>query len=204
MDETMLETTIETTMDEDFEQAVMEESEAMAKIEAEKAAQKAQWKKQFDICLEFFHKTAALVSDIYEELPSKSKHWPSICLVPKGTASQVTYYGKPVNSLRVAMNWNWRAGLDKCSIPKYIQCVTKDLPFVKARPKDHPERSSPPIFGNMVALFDTDNKYHCIFGEKYDRSSKTWSWVENTPERVAYMLRERYMNMRRKQELQED
>lgn len=189
--------TIETeTLDENFiQEAVLEEARVQEekRLEEEKKQKNHElWKKQLDNCIQFFNEVAALLDDIYEVVPGRSKQWKSFCLVPKGTANQVTYYGKPVNSLRVAMNWNWRAGLDRCSIPNHIQCVTPDLPYVKPRPKEHPEWSSPPIFGNMVALFDTDHKYHCIFGEKYDKASKIWLWIQNTPKEVADMLRERY------------
>ena len=180
-------------VDGDFMRVLIE---AQQEKEKEKKAKQAVWKDQLDKCIQFFHEVAGMLTDIYEVIPGKSEKHKSFCLVPKGTANQVTYYGKPVNSLRVAMNWNWYAGLDRCINPKYIQCVTPDLPYVKQRPKEHPEWSSPPVYGNMVALFDMDNKYHCIFGEKYNREDKTWSWVtDNTPEQVADMLRERYIKM---------
>lgn len=188
-----MDTQVNVTLDSDFEKVMKDEQE---KIKAEKEKKEKQhdiWAKQLDSCIEFFNQVAALLTDIYEVLPGKSRQWRSFCLVPKGTINQVTYYGKPMNSLRVAMNWNWRAGLDRCTNPKHIQCVTPDLPYVKPRPKDHPEWSSPPVFGNMVALFDTDNKYHCIFGEKFNRDTKTWTWINNDPEKIAAMLRDRYI-----------
>lgn len=158
-----------------------------------KIQQRNLWKRQLDDCFCFFNQVAALLTDIYEILPGKNRG-KSFCLIPKGTAGQVNYYEKPVNSLRVGMNWNWRANLEKCSNPRHIQCVTPDLPYVKPRPKDHPERASQPIFGNMVALFDTDRKYHCLHGEKYIRETREWIWRDDlTAEAVADMLRERYM-----------
>ena len=150
--------------------------------------QKEIYQAQLEKCVRFFNEVAELLKDTHVVVPSKSKKWESYCLVEKGQENQVTYYGKPVNSLRVAPNWNWRAGLDRCSNPSYIQCVTPDAPFARRRPKEHPEWSSLPIFCNMVGYFDTDNKYHCIFGEKYERETKTWTWVENFPKRVALMI----------------
>ena len=152
--------------------------------------QKELWKRQLDECIQFFNIVAAQLKDTHVVVESKSKKWPSFCLVEKGQERQVSYYGKPVNSLRVAPNWNWRAGLDRCSNPKYIQCVTPDLPFARRRPAEHPEWSSMPIFGNMVGYFDTDNKYHCIFGEKYDRETKEWSWVNGiSPLQMARIIK---------------
>ena len=150
--------------------------------------QKELWKEQLNTCMSFFNAVAEMLKDTHVVVHSKSKKWPSMCLVKKGQEHQVTYYGKPVNSLRVAPNWNWRAGLDRCSNEKYIQCVTPDLPFARKRTKDHPEWSTAPIFGNMVGYFDTDNKYHCVFGEKYDFENKKWIWEENIPSAVAKMI----------------
>ena len=153
--------------------------------------QKDTWKKQLDTCTMFFNAVAELLKDTHVVVPSKSKKWPSACLVKKGEEHLVTYYGKPVNSLRVGPNWNWRAGLDRCSNANYIQCVTPDLPFAKKRSKENPEWSTQPIFGNMVGYFDTDNKYHCLFGEMYDFNDKKWVWVENIPSLVAELIREK-------------
>lgn len=153
--------------------------------------QKDTWKKQLDTCTMFFDAVAELLKETHVVVPSKSKKWPSACLVKKGEEHLVTYYGKPVNSLRVGPNWNWRAGLDRCSNAAYIQCVTPDLPFARKRSKENPEWSTAPIFGNMVGYFDTDNKYHCIFGEMYDFENKQWTWVENIPSLVAELIREK-------------
>ncbi len=150
--------------------------------------QKAVWKEQMTKCMDFFNQVAEILKETHVIAPSKSKKWKSACLVRKGEEGQVSYYGKPVNSLRVAPNWNWRAGLDRCSNPGYIQCVTPDLPFAKKRSKEHPEWSTPPIWGNMVGYFDTDNKYHCIYGERYDFEKKEWVWVENDPVFVANFI----------------
>lgn len=169
------------------------EAEKIMEAKEEHERRKRLWHQQLENCIQFFNRVAVLVDDIYEVVPGKSKQWKSYCLVPKGTAGQVNYYGKPVNSLRVAMNWNWRANLNKCSVPRHIQCVTRDLPYVKPRPKNDPTLSSSPIFGNMVALFDEDRKYHCLYGEKYLRETKEWIWVDDkSPEDVANLLRERY------------
>ena len=172
-----------------------EMTEAQKELEEKKARLKAIWQNQLASCFEFFNLVAEEVKDIYEVVPSKSKKWKSFCLVPRGTAGQVSYYSKPVNSLRVASNWNWRAPLKVCNVANHIQCVTPDLPYVRKRPKDRPEDGSAPIWGNMVALFDSDRKYHCIFGEKYNHENRTWTWMVNTPQAVAQMLRERYEKM---------
>lgn len=153
--------------------------------------QKELWKQQMDNCMRFFNDVADILKETHVVVPSKSKKWPSMCLVKKGEEHLVSYYGKPVNSLRVGPNWNWRAGLDRCSNANYIQCVTPDLPFAKKRSKEHPEWSTQPIFGNMVGYFDTDNKYHCVFGEQYDFEEGKWIWMENIPMVVAKKIIEK-------------
>lgn len=193
MDNEMNVTEMENTVNAAMLEMNTEAERQKQELEEKKKRVKEIWKKQLDSCFEFFDLVAEELKDIYEVVPGKSKQFKSACLVPKGTASQVTYYGKPLYSLRVASNWNWRAGLDRCSVEKHIQCVTPDLPYVKPRPKDHPDWSSPPVFGNMVAIFDSDRKYHCLFGEKYNKDNKTWTWMVNTPKRVAAMVREKYM-----------
>ena len=157
--------------------------------------QKEIWKQQLEKCINFFNEVAKELADTHVILPSKSKKWPSMCLVRKGEQKQVSYYGKPVNSLRVAPNWNWRAGLDRCTNPGYIQCVTPDLPFAKKRSEEHPEWSTLPIFGNMVGYFDMDNKYHCVYGEKYDFENKKWIWVDNYPKLVADKIRKKMLEL---------
>lgn len=175
-----------------MEQDIQTSTPETAKQNNEQKENIAIWKGQLGKCVEFFNKVAELVGDIYEVVPGKSTRWRTFCLTPKGTAEQISYYGKPVNSLRVAPVWNWRASMKKCSVRRHIQCVTQDLPYVKPRPKDNPDGASSPVYGNMVAIFDTDRKYHCLYGERYDRKAREWIWKEDiSPEEVADMLRKR-------------
>lgn len=154
-------------------------------------ADRRTWKKQLDECINFFMAVAEELKDTHVIVHSKSKKWKSMCLVRKGEEDQVSYYGKPVNSLRVAPNWNWRAGTDRCTNLNYIQCVTPDLPFAKKRSPENPDWATKPIFGNMVAYFGTDNKYHCVFGEKYDFGEKKYRWISADPKIFAQKLKER-------------
>ena len=66
-----------------------------------------------------------------------------------------------------------------------------DGDHIRIRSAEHPEWSTMPIFGNMIGYFDTDNKYHCVFGERYDFENKSWIWMENTPNLVAKHIREK-------------
>lgn len=170
---------------------VEESSESSEKPKISKAGETLEERRsQLRKCNAFFLKVADLLKDTHTVMGSASGVWKSACLVPKGTENQVTYYGKPVNSLRVACNWNWRASLKHCSIPDSIQCLTRDLPWAKHRPENNPELASPPIWGNMVGLYGKDQRYHCVYGEKFDRRTKTWEWVEGDPEEVAKRIRD--------------
>ena len=141
---------------------------------------------QLKKCNAFFLKVAEKLKDTHI-IASASHRWISACLIPKGTEEQLTYHSKPVNSLRVACNWNWRASSKRCKDEKYIQCHTDDLPW--ARKKEADGSASKPIWGNMVGYFDADQKYHCVYGEKFNRETKTWEWVEGDPDAVAEMMR---------------
>ena len=147
-------------------------------------------REQLKKCNEFFLKVADELKDTHVILGSATGVWGSACLVLKGTENQVSYYGKPINSLRVACNWNWHASLKRCDKPDYIQCLTKDLPWAKKRPSDNPELASPPIWGNMVGLFGPDKRYHCVYGERFNRKTKTWEWVEGDVQELVKKLRE--------------
>lgn len=142
-------------------------------------------RKQLEKCNAFFLKVANKLTDTHRIIGSSVK-WGSACLVPNGLENQVSYYGKPINSLRVACNWNWRASLKRCKDEKYIQCNTEDLPWCRRR--EVPEMASKPIWGNMVGYFDKDQKYHCVYGERFNRKTREWDWVEgDVDELVAKM-----------------
>lgn len=96
----------------------------------------------------------------------------SMYLVPKGTKNQITYSSKPVDSYRVSDHWNWFANLKKCPYEKYVQCFNVDLP--KAKPRTEEGKASKPVYGIQVAYFGKDQKYHHVFGEKFDRTNGKW------------------------------
>ena len=69
----------------------------------------------------------------------------------------------------------------------YIQCETDDLPRAKKRIGEG--LASKPINAVSVGYFGEDQKYHVIYGEKFDRKTKTWSWVEADPKEVLDILK---------------
>lgn len=133
-------------------------------------------------CTKFFDLLSELLKEEYEVVASCNADF-SRYLVPKGTADQISYSGKPDKSFRISDHWNWFANLNKCENPNYIQCLSVDMPFAKRRPEEG--KASKPILGTQVAVVGEDGKYHAVFGEKFDRKTKTWSWISTNAEDVA-------------------
>lgn len=134
-------------------------------------------------CIEFFNQLAELLlkKGTYEIVGSCNKDT-SVYLIPNGTIGDLSYSSKPAKSFRVSDHWNWYSNLKKNPNPHYIQCYSVDLP--RAKKREDPERASHPIQAAQVGYFDEDNKYHAVYGEVFDRKTKTWSWLFADPEDV--------------------
>ena len=150
-------------------------------------------REQLKKCNAFFLKVADELKETHQIVGSALKVWGSACLIPKGSESQLSYYSKPVNSLRVACNWNWKASIKRCKEERFIQCNTPDLPWCRKRESEG--MASKPIWGNMVGYFDDDHRYHCVYGEKFNRETKTWEWVESDPKEVSRMMLDKAIKM---------
>ncbi len=142
-------------------------------------------KRKMDKCKKCFEELEYLLTASYESVGSCNKD-SSMYLCPKGTLHQISYYSKPMNSFRISNHWNWYSNLKKCKDAEYIQCFSVDIPMPKDR--INPGKASRPRFGTQVAFFGDDNKYHCIYGDKYDSQTEEWSWVESNPEEVMSEL----------------
>lgn len=136
----------------------------------------------YEKCLVYFDKLVTLLGDSYEQVGSCNKDR-SLYLVPKGTANQVTYESKPIWSFRVSDHWNWYANIKKCPNRNYIQCYTRDLPHAMKR--QLPDGASKPIWGSMVAVFGPDQRYYCVYGEKWNKFTREYTFFESDPEQVA-------------------
>lgn len=136
-------------------------------------------------CVAFFNELSGLLSETHETIGS-CNHDNSVYLVPNGTSDQITYYGKPRKSFRMSDHWSWYSNLKKCDKEHYIQCLSVDLPYANKRPS--PGKPSKPIFGIQVCILGNDRKYHCVFGEKYDRKTKKWTWINANPIEVVGLL----------------
>ena len=136
-------------------------------------------------CEEYFMILSELLSETHEVVGSCNKDI-SKYLIPKGTASELTYYSKPKNSVRISDHWNWYANLNKCNIPWYIQCLSVDIP--RASNRLGCGKASKPKHGIQVCIFGKDNKYHAVYGEVYNRKTRTWEWAESDPIEIAKLL----------------
>ena len=135
-------------------------------------------------CLKFFNELAELLKDDYVVISSCNKD-ASAYLVPKGTESDISYYGKPVLSFRVSDHWNWYSNTKKCSDPEMVQCESVDLP--KARKRLQPGMATRPIFACQVAVYLDDGKYYGVYGECYTPKKKynRWEFIDNVSPKAA-------------------
>lgn len=139
-------------------------------------------------CRKFFDELADILQDSHIVYGSCNRDL-SAYLVPKGTENQVTYYSKPVGSFRVSDHWNWFSSKKNCKDLNVVQCRSLDMPWCRKRDSKNPEMAVKPRIGCQVGYFDQDNCYHCVYGECFDRKTKTWSWMDNSATTVAKNLK---------------
>lgn len=137
-------------------------------------------------CKLFFDELAVALGESYKTMASINKDI-SMYLVPIGTEGQVSYYGKPANSFRFSDHWNWYSNLNKCSNPHYIQCLSVDVP--RASKRSDYGKASKPRHAIQVSYYGKDNKYHCIYGERFNQKTKRWDWIEQSVNEVVAMMK---------------
>ena len=152
-----------------------ENAEMITKETANRIDTMENFKRKGEKCKEFFDTLCRDLEKTHVVVGSCNLD-SSIYLIPKGTENEITYYSKPENSFRLSDHWNWFANLNKCDIEHYVQCYSVDMPFPNRR-KEKGKASKPKI-GWQVSYFGNDKKYHCIYGEKYNRNKREWSFVE--------------------------
>lgn len=140
---------------------------------------------KINACNEFFMKLMSELGEQYEIVESCNQDI-SKYLIPIGTIDELTYCSKPNKSFRISDHWNWYANVLKNPNEHYIQCLSNDFPWAKRRKA--PGKPSVPIFAIAVCVIGEDGKYHHIFGEKFNRKTKKWSWVETSIDEVLNMI----------------
>lgn len=133
-------------------------------------------------CKEFFGALVEKLSGEYELVNSCNQDI-SQYLIPNGSIDELTYYSKPELSFRISDHWNWYASLTKCEKEHYIQCYTKEMPWTQKRLREG--KASRAIQGISVCLMGVDGLYHVVYGERFDRKSKKWTWFESDPSDIA-------------------
>lgn len=128
-------------------------------------------------CEKFLREVQRILDGRYEIVGSCNKDI-SKYLIPIGTESQITYYGKPEKSFRISDHWNWYSNTKKCRDSSYVQCESVDMPLARERTDD---RATKPRKGLQVAIQGTDGKYHHVFGYKWDTEIEEFRWIENDP-----------------------
>ena len=134
-------------------------------------------------CRNFYNNLSNILKDYGYVVVGSCNQDISSYLIPIGTEDKISYYEKPFKSFRLSDHWNWYANVNKCSKEHYVQCLSVDAPWARKRFKEG--GPSKPIFAIQVCVFGSDEKYHHVYGEKFDRKTKTWSWIESDPNEIA-------------------
>lgn len=139
-------------------------------------------------CRDFYNKLIKALEGRYEVVASSNQDISSY-LVPNNTSKQISYYGKPIGSFRFSDHWNWYSNTKKCTNPNYIQCYSVDIPWPNKRPGY--SKASKPKRAMQIAFYGKDNKYHHVYGEKYDRKTKEWYFIDAKLEDVLKLVEEK-------------
>ena len=145
------------------------------------------FKQQFDKCNAFFDELTKLLDGQYEVVHSNCKKSKDRYLIPNGTAAEITFNSKPASSFRVSDHWNWVSDRKYCDRLNYQQCYNEDLPRGFRRDPNS-TKATKPIFAAQVAFMCPDGVYRAVYGEIFDRKTKTWSWLEADPADVVCMI----------------
>lgn len=130
------------------------------------------------LCNEFFDELSAQLQDKNYIVIDSCNQDVTKYLIPKGTESKLSYYGKPEASFRISDHWNWKSSLKKCIVDDYVQCFNVDMPWT--RPRQEPGKATKPVYGWQVGFYGPDYKYHAVYGEVFDRKTREWDWLENS------------------------
>lgn len=136
---------------------------------------------KFNKCWDFFNELSYLLSEQYEIVKSCNQDL-SRYLIPKGTIDELTYTGKPIKSFRLSDHWNWYSNLKKCPDENYIQCFSTGAPNAKRRTE--PGKATSPVTAIQVCLYCKDGKYRCVYGERFNKNTKQWEWIESDPKDI--------------------
>lgn len=139
------------------------------------------YKEKTKAVLNWYSDLCSLLKETHENIHSCNNDI-SAYLIPRGTIADLSYYGKPANSFRVSDHWNWYSSLHKCDRENYIQCYSVNAPWARKRPA--PGKASKPVRAIQVCYFGADKKYHVVYGECWNRKTRSFEWIESYPGEV--------------------
>ncbi len=143
---------------------------------------------KFAKCERFFEELCEELKDTHEVYICEKGKSASSYLVPKGTIDQITVYGKPDNSFRIADRWNWYMNMKKCHDEWLVQCLNTDLPFTADRNGGFGSSKGGRQVRAVQVGYKNGDAYTCVYGAKYDRKNKKWYWIEADPHEVALQI----------------
>ena len=131
-------------------------------------------------CNEYFNGLCELLNETYEHHANRTKdHRPDKYLYPKGTVREITYSSKPKNSFRFSSKWNFYKDGQGRMLPE-VQCYSEDFPNAHTDSLGHGPQGS--VLAYSVCFYGEDGHYHVVYGERYNRKTRKWDWVESDPE----------------------
>lgn len=127
-----------------------------------------------DTCMGYFGDLAQRLKESHELVTSINKDG-TLYLIPRGTITDISYYGKPIGSFRVSDHWNWWASYRKCVDFHHVQCFSKDLhrPFRR----NGVGLSSTPVMACCVGYYGPDRLYHIVCGEVWDQKTRKSTFI---------------------------
>lgn len=131
-------------------------------------------------CNQYFNSLYEMLKDSHDRRTNKTRdRRPDKYIFPKGTGDEITNVGKPANSFRYSNKWNfWKNG--KGEMLDSVQCYSEDFP--KAHTDSHGCGPQGSVLAYSVCFYGEDGRYHVVYGERYNRRTKKWDWVESDPE----------------------
>ena len=131
-------------------------------------------------CNQYFNNLYEMLKESHDRRTNKTRdRRPDKYIFPKGTGDEITNVGKPANSFRYSNKWNfWKNG--KGEMLDSVQCYSEDFP--KAHTDSQGRGPQGAVLAYSVCFYGEDGHYHVVYGERYNRKTKKWDWVESDPE----------------------
>lgn len=131
-------------------------------------------------CREYFNSLREILKETHEVQSNKTRdNHPDKYLFPKGKRSEITYSSKPKDSFRFSSKWNFYKN-GKGEDLEEVQCYSEDFPNAHTDSKGIGPQGS--VLAYSVCFYGDDGHYHVVYGERYNRKTGKWDWVESSPE----------------------